>query len=336
MMKLLLASMVLFAGNTYCIASEANAAQDFATVYDFGQIGMDAPMEHIYQFPNKTSEVLEIKNVELTPPLVVTKMSARVEPGGVGSVTVRLGKARLKGEFRGSVTLNFKNPNVEPLLFWAVGDLKPSIEFQPFAAFFVSAQRGEEKVESIEISNHDAEPLKIMNVLSNSTRFDTQLETLEEGKHYRLSLKLRRDAPAGRENETIELVTSSPEHPFLKVQANTSINERVYASPASIDFGAISTIELKAQTATMRNFFLELMTYQVGGTDFQVSAQTDVPFLRLTPHQDELKDRYGIKVELIPEKLKSGAVQGTIVVGTNDPQFPRLEIPVSGSVDGNW
>ena len=44
---------------------------------------------------------------------------------------------------------------------------------------------------------------------------------------YRLSLTLKGDGPAGRLDDTITLVTSSREHPFLEVQAHTKLNERV-------------------------------------------------------------------------------------------------------------
>src|SRR5262249_13387020 len=127
-------------------------------VYDFGKIAMEAPMEHTFQFTNETSDLLQIKNVQLTPPLIVTKMSSRVAPGDKGSVTVRLQQPREKGEFEGSIVVNFKDEQVKPKLFQTVGVLVAAIEFDPFAAFYVSTQRGEEKTASLEISNHEAEP----------------------------------------------------------------------------------------------------------------------------------------------------------------------------------
>ena len=78
------------------------------------------------------------------------------------------------------------------------------------------------------------------------------------------------------------------------------------------------------------------MVYQKGGTDFKISASSDVPFLRLTPQQAQLKDRFGIQIDIVPEKLKAGEFNGTISIATNDPEFPLLVVPVECSVDKDW
>ena len=77
---------------------------------------------------------------------------------------------------------------------------------------------------------------------------------------YRLSLTLKSDGPAGRLDDTITLVTSSREHPFLEVQAHTKLNERVHTFPDSIDFGTISIDYLKAhpERAWMRGLLRDM------------------------------------------------------------------------------
>lgn len=318
------------------ITTMAFAQTTASNSYNFGRVGLKAPVEHTFEFQNERPEALEVRNVQMTAPLTVTKMTSRVEPGSTGAVSIRLDEPRVKGEFRGQVAVNFKNEGVPPLMFSTAGELVPPIEFAPFAAFFVSTQRGTPTTGSIEITSNEAEPLEILNVVHSSSRFTTNVETLEKGRRFRLSLTVKAEAPAGRETETIELVTSSREHPFLKVQANTNVNERVYVFPTSINFDAISVLGLKSGSQAVRDYFQELMVYQVGGKDFQVSASTDVPFLRLTPHQADLKDRFGISVEVVPEALKGGDVNGSITITTNDSDFPSLTIPVKAMVEGSW
>jgi hypothetical protein len=85
------------------------------------------------------------------------------------------------------------------------------------------------------------------------------------------------------------------------------------------------------------SFSAELTVYQKGGTNFQVPfVQTDVPFLRLSTFQADLKDRFGIQVGIVPEKLRAGQVNGSIVITTNDPEFSRIVVPVRAVVEGNW
>ena len=61
-----------------------------------------------------------------------------------------------------------------------------------------------------------------------------------------------------------------------------------------------------------------------------------MPFLRLTKRQDQIKDRYEVQIEVIPEKLKAGRFNGSIRIKTNDVAFPLLEIPVISQVNEDW
>src|SRR5260370_13405145 len=131
-------------------------------LFDFGTLGVEDEWQHTFQFKNSGSEPLEIKDVQLTPPLVVTTMTPRVQPGKSGIVTVRLEKPRDKGEFRGTVAVNFRSQPSNPVAFGVVGKIVPPIEFDPFPIFFVSTQRGQDKTASVEIINHAHETFEIL------------------------------------------------------------------------------------------------------------------------------------------------------------------------------
>jgi hypothetical protein len=88
-------------------ALRAQSKQPPHQTFDFGTIGIEEEWQHTFQFANNGSAALEIKDVNLTPPLVVTKMPVRVPPGQSGSVNVHLEAPRDKGDFRGAVVINF-------------------------------------------------------------------------------------------------------------------------------------------------------------------------------------------------------------------------------------
>jgi len=301
--------------------------------FDFGTLGVEDEWQHTFRFENSGSEPLEIKDVQLTPPLVVTTMTSNVQPGKSGIVTVRLDRPRENGEFQGTVAVNFRSQPSNPLVFEVVGKIVPPIEFDPLPMFFVSTQRGQNKTASIEIINHEHGTFEILRAEHASSRFTTQLEALQPGRRYRLSLTLKSDGPAGRMNDTITLVTSSREHPSLKIQAHTNVNERVHVFPDKVDLGTISIDYLKAHAETVESLSTSVIVYQDGGKDFQISATTDVPFLELSTSQAQLKDRFEVRVKVVPEKLKSGEVNGAVVVVTNDPEFRHLTIPVRAVIE---
>jgi hypothetical protein len=314
----------------------AQSAPARSDAFDFGTIGLTDELQHTFQFTNSGPKPLEIENVELTPPLIVTKMPSRIPPGEKADVTVRLETPREKGDFRGSAVVNFKNEASAPRVFWLVGKIVPPIEFDPFPIFFVSTWRGQEKTASLEIINHEPDSLEIRSVENPSSRFTTNLETLEAGRRYQLSLTMTGKGPSGRAADTLTLVTSSRSQPFLEIRANTILNERVHTFPDAIDLGPISAAFLKAHPEELETMAKRIMIYQEGGKDFQISAATDVPFLSAGTSQAQLKDRFEVRLSVVPEKLRVGTVKGVLVIDTNDAEFPRVTVPITGVVEDGW
>jgi len=222
------------------VRGEAEAGSNHEErAYRFEFVGLHDPLEHTFSFENPGPDDLELGNVSVTAPLELVKATSKVSPGKTGLVTVRLGEPRKKGVYEGQVELAFKDPEKSHLVFRLAGRIGPGIECVPMPAFFVSTQRGEPKRASIQIINHEKEPVDIIRVEHASSRFTTELETVERGQRYTLSLDLKGDGKAGRLTEPITLVTSSKRQPEVKIQANTLIKERVYAFPDTLDLGLI-------------------------------------------------------------------------------------------------
>src|SRR5436189_2388902 len=78
----------ILGGTLGVLGQSPQASQD--KIFDFGALGVENEWQHTFQFENSGSEPVEIKDVQLTPPLVVTTMTSNVQPGKSGIVTVRL------------------------------------------------------------------------------------------------------------------------------------------------------------------------------------------------------------------------------------------------------
>lgn len=307
-----------------------------AELFDFGKIRAEDAVEHTFQLRNSGTEILEVKNVQLTPPLTVTKMSRQVRPSEAASITVRLGQPRKAGDFEGLIVVNFTKDGSPSALFRVQGRVVQPIDFEPLPAFFITTFKGESKQQSIEITNYESQPLQTLKVEYDSNRFSADVATLEPGRRFRLTVTVKESAPAGNISETIRLLTSYDRQRVIRIPVNTQVRERVYTFPDSIVLGLIDTSTLKSQPQHVAYLSQSVMVYQKDGGDFQIAVETDVPFLRLKKHQAHLKDRFELRVEVIPDKLRAGQVKGSIWIRTNDPEFPRLEIPVTGQVKGDW
>jgi len=152
-------------------------------------------------------------------------------PGTEGTIHFKLDTVNLAGKFQGAIVVFLNDPALPqaPLAF--EGTIVPAVELSPRPAFYVAGLRGRGGQAAIEIVNHESEPLQIERIENPTERFTTQLETLEPGQHYRLTLNLKPD--------NILIATSSKRAPTLKVAANTYLFERVRTFLDVVDFGTV-------------------------------------------------------------------------------------------------
>ncbi len=176
------------------------------------------------------------------------------------------------------------------------------------------------------------DPLEITRIESPSTRFSLRLETNQFGERYTLLLKLKGEGKTGRTTDTITLHTSNKKQPVFLIDANTFIHERVHTFPEDLDFGTFEAAQVRTNDALRKTLTQVLMVYQDAGTNFQVTAKTDLPFLHVLEKPSKTGEQVQIEVELKPQELRPGDFEGHLELLTNDRDFPRMEIAVRGRV----
>jgi hypothetical protein len=266
-----------------------------------------------------------IEKVSMTTPLLVTEMPRTVAPNAEGRIHFKLDTANLGGKFEGTILVSLNDPALPEARLSFSGYIVPAIELSPQPAFFVAGQRGQSKTAAIEIVNHESEPLRIEKIEHPVERFTTQLETMKPGQRYRLTLALKPDGHGGRSVDAILIRTSSKRMPVLKVAANTYLYERVHTFPEVVDFGKLPAGDAGRATVI-------LMIHQEGGTDFKVNLSTDIPGLSLKPERGPKGDRYQVEISLTSEKIPVGSIKGSILINSNDTQFPTVSVPVYAQI----
>jgi hypothetical protein len=206
------------------------------------------------------------------------------------------------------------------------------IKFEPLPAVFAVASRGTVKESSIEIINSRSEALEIRGIESKSTRFAARIEPLESGKRYRLTVTLKGEGAAGKQQDILELRTNLKDAPVLRVYVNTFVREKVYAFPTSLFLGRYPISEIQGDPAVAKQRAQILMVYQEGSSQFRATVTSDLPFLKISSERGPLGDRYENTIWIDPELARPGEIKGNILIETNDPENPRLTVPVWGDL----
>ena len=116
------------------------------------------------------------------------------------------------------------------------------------------------------------------------------------------------------------------------IGANTFIYERVHTFPEDLDFGTMDGDQVRTNETLRKTLTQILMVYQDGGTNFQVTARTDLPFLTTRAEPSVTGKQVQIEVALNPDGFPTRDFQGHLELVTNDREFPRVEIKVKGLV----
>ena len=299
-------------------------------VFDFGRVMRGTIVEHSFTMKNNGAEPSRLGNVRMSQGLTLTRGAARVEPGAEGSFHFRLDTSKVHGAFDGIILVSFgaSLPVVE-LTFKGV--VVSPIEASP-PAFFVAVDRGQVQEQSVEIRSAEADPVRIETVDFSSERAAVALETVEEGRRYRLKLTVRGEGDAGKTTQLVRLTTSSKSMPLLQIPVNTYVRERVYTFPEAVDLGALPVSVIRKDPSILGQTAQTLMVYRKGSTGFEAKASSDVPALSVRSERGPAEDRWQFTVTLNEAFLTVGPIRGAIVIDTNDPGFPRLTVPVTGHI----
>lgn len=304
------------------------------TTFDFGRVVRGGLIEHEFIVRNDGTSPVRVLRASMTPPLLATRMPGVIAPGATAHIATRLDTAQLQGAFQGELIVYLDDPTWSQVRLSFEGEVVGQVEVAPMPALFVVGQRGRGAASSVELINHEAEPLQILDVQHSQDAFSTTLEPLVPGKRYRLTVTLRPDGPGGRRSDPILIRTSSRTVPSIRILAHTNLRNRVYVFPDSVDLGSFELARAKSDPQLLASLAQTLMVYQSDGTDFRAQVDTDVPGLTLSRERGPRGDRYQIDVQLTPERLRAGEIEGSIRIRTNDPEFPELSVPVHGRMTG--
>jgi hypothetical protein len=206
------------------------------------------------------------------------------------------------------------------------------IEFKPMPVIFVTVVRGGTQEATLEIINHRTTPLKFGEITNPSQQFTARVETLEEGKRFRLTVTLKGEGPAGKQQHILEIKTNLQDVPVFKIPVNTFVREKVRTFPDSVFMGRYPLSEIKGDPGLAERRGQILMVYREGIPNFEITISSDIPYLKISSERGPNGDRFENTIWIDPALATPGKINGHITIKTNDPDFPTLTVPVWGDL----
>jgi hypothetical protein len=314
-------------------SAQAPQAIVSATSHECGHVKQGVRIEQVFTVRNGGTASLTFDLVQLTQPGMTAKFKPAIPPGAEGAIHLEWDTSRVKGPVEGVAVIGLNDPQRPKVQFVITAVVQPPIEFQPFAAVFLSAYRDEIVQSAVRILNNEDRPLKILGMEPTSDRITAAIQTVEAGKIYELCVSVKPDAPFGRVQESLYLLTDHPERSRLRVLVNVLIKPDAYVNPEEVDFGQIQIAEI-ARNSALLGFLTQTFIVKTRHGEMQLkSVQSDLDFLDIKQSPQEGKaGAFRIDVSLVQRLMRSGPISGSIRITTMDPRFPEITVPVRGEI----
>ena len=312
----LLGSIVLFAG---CGGDEKTApplAPD--TNLDFGQAVQGKRIEYAFTIRGDTAKDLRILRVRSCDLCEVAAIDSVVPRGGAAKVRLVLDTKNLRGPVDRTARVYFTDSTRRPVPLRFKGTVVWPVEFTPQNHAYFFTVKGERAQQEIVLQNNEPQPLGILSVASSNPVFLPTVQTLEEGRRYKLIITLDTVVPPGKHDARITLATNNPNYPALPITAFAQVRNTVAVAPSKVDYGLTAFTGINRVAVRSR----EVRVIKTGSKDFIVTRATvDLPFIDVEIRPQTRGESSIVTVRIDPKRAKKGEFKGTLLIETNDPQF---------------
>lgn len=295
--------------------------------HDFGEVLQGTVVRHAFVLSNDRATPARIAGIQASEGLAMSSVPVSLPAEGKRELRVTLDTSRITGPVSASLAVTLDDG--EQRQFELKGRVTPPIEVRPRPAFFVSTQKGEARQAVLELINHETAPVTLsLPTQPADARYRLALQELEPGRRFRLVLTVAEDAPPGRFSEFIALASSSAIKPKVPLGVNLQVRERVYTFPDVVDFGTVRLSDLQTPSAANTQ---TLMVYQASGQGFSATPAVEGLAAHVAAEAGPQGDRVQVTLSL-PPTTAPGPLRGTLVLRTNDAEFARVTVPVTGQV----
>jgi hypothetical protein len=121
--------------------------------------------------------------------------------------------------------------------------------------------------------------------------------------------------------------------PLVRLAAHQLSSERISVFPDVLQICIVLPTEGEKDRSYLESFFHQLTVRSHGGAPLRISVDTDLPFLEVVAGPPRADGCHTVDVRLLPHRLRRGPFSGTISIHTDDPDQPRLTVPVVGRIE---
>ena len=299
---------------------------------DAGVVAKGHVIETTFVVKNNGGSDLIITDARPGCGCTVASFDKVIKPGGEGKIQTSVDTKSFSGPISKSVLLVSNDPERGQINLFVKATVKPFVDILPQPYVRVAVVKGDSDSRDVILLSEE-KTFKPVVAESSQPYVKAEISPAGEkdkipghpGDQYRVRITVTPDAPEGLLNAPVRITTGVPQQPNIEIPISGVVRARVSVTPVMVNFGNFTA----GKDPITRNI---VVTNNKPGTPVRVTkAEVSVPgfITDVVPTQEGISYTVVVKAS---DKVKTGALDGTVKLFTTDKEKPMIELPLRGEV----
>ena len=299
---------------------------------DAGIVAKGQVIETTFVVKNSGGSDLLISDARPGCGCTVANYDRVIKPGAEGKVVTSVDTKAFTGPISKSVLLVSNDPERGQINLFIKATVKPFVDILPQPYVRVAIVKGDsDSRDVILLSEEKTFKPTVAEVSQNYVKAEIAPAGEKDkipghpGEQYRVRITVTPDAPEGLLNAPVRISTGVPQQPMIEIPISGVVRARVSVTPVLVNFGNFTA----GKDPITRNI---VVTNNKPGTPVKVTrAEVSIPgfITDVVPTQEGISYTVVVKAG---DKIRKGALDGTVKLYTTDKEKPMIELPLRGEV----
>lgn len=299
---------------------------------DAGTVAKGQVIETTFMVKNNGGSDLVISDARPGCGCTVASFDKVIKPGAEGKVVTSVDTKSFSGPISKSVLLVSNDPERGQINLFVKAIVKPFVDVLPQPYVRIAVVKGDSDTKDV-ILLSDEKSFKPTVAESSQPYVKAEISPAGEkdkipghpGEQYRLRITVTPDAPEGLVNAPVRIATGVSQQPTIEIPISGVVRARVSVTPVLVNFGNFTA----GKEPITRNI---VVTNNKPNTPVKVTrAEVSIPgfITDVVPTQEGVSYTVVVKAS---DKVRKGALDGTVKLFTTDKEKPTIELPLRGEV----
>jgi hypothetical protein len=299
---------------------------------DAGTVAKGQVIETTFHVKNTGGSDLIISDARPGCGCTVASFDKVIKPGAEGKVVTSVDTKSFSGPISKSVLLVSNDPERGQMNLFVKATVKPFVDVLPQPYVRMALVKGDSDARDVILVSEEksfkptvAETAQPYVKAEVSPAGEKDKIASHPGEQYKLHITVTPDAPEGLLNAPIRVNTGVAQQPSIEIPISGVVRARVSVSPVLVNFGNFTA----GKDPISRNI---IVTNNKPANPIKVTkAEVTVPgfITDVVPTQEGVSYTVVVKAS---DKVKKGALEGTVKLYTTDKEKGVIELPLRGEV----